>query len=136
MPVFPDLQWHPFSYLDACAFHPGDLGGVVRHQADRRKPHLFQDLGPDAEIAFVVFKPQPVVRFDRVEPLILQGIGPHLVGEADAASLLIEIEEDAGAFLADLAKRGASPESPEGYCTVGLEEIAKGSAAGRLLKVK
>ena len=35
---------------------------------------------------------------------------------------------------ADLAKRGATPETPEGYCTVGREEIAKGSAAGRLLK--
>ena len=35
---------------------------------------------------------------------------------------------------ADLAKRGASPQSPEGYCTVGREEIAKGSAAGRLLR--
>ena len=35
---------------------------------------------------------------------------------------------------ADLAKRGASPKTPEGYCTVGREEIAKGSAAGRLLR--
>ena len=37
---------------------------------------------------------------------------------------------------ADLAKRGATPENPEGYCTVGREEIAKGSAAGRLLRAK
>ena len=37
---------------------------------------------------------------------------------------------------ADLAKRGATPETPEGYCTVGREEIAKGSAAGRLLRSK
>ena len=37
---------------------------------------------------------------------------------------------------ADLAKRGASPKTPEGYCTVGLEEIAKGSAAGKLLRAK
>lgn len=36
----------------------------------------------------------------------------------------------------DLAKRGASPETPEGYCTVGREEIAKGSAAGRLLRAR
>ena len=35
---------------------------------------------------------------------------------------------------ADLAKRGASSKTPEGYCTVGREEIAKGSAAGRLLR--
>ncbi len=36
----------------------------------------------------------------------------------------------------DLAARGATPETPEGYCTVGLEEIAKNSAAGRLLRAK
>ena len=37
---------------------------------------------------------------------------------------------------ADLAKRGASPKTPEGYCTVGREEIAKGSAAGKLLRAR
>lgn len=37
---------------------------------------------------------------------------------------------------ADLARRGASAKTPEGYCTVGREEIAKGSAAGRLLRAK
>ena len=37
---------------------------------------------------------------------------------------------------ADLAERGASAESPEGYCTVGREEIAKDSAAGRLLRAR
>ena len=37
---------------------------------------------------------------------------------------------------ADLAERGASPKTPEGYCTVGLEEIAKDSAAGKLLRAK
>jgi hypothetical protein len=37
---------------------------------------------------------------------------------------------------ADLAKRGATPENPEGYCTVGREEIAKDSAAGKLLRLK
>ncbi len=35
---------------------------------------------------------------------------------------------------AELATRGATPTSPEGYCTVGREEIAKGSMAGRLLR--
>ena len=34
----------------------------------------------------------------------------------------------------DLRKRGASSESPEGYCTVGREEIAKDTMAGRLLR--
>jgi hypothetical protein len=37
---------------------------------------------------------------------------------------------------ADLAERGASPQNPEGYCTVALEEIAKGSVAGKLLRAR
>ncbi|MDE0347976.1 MAG: DUF5333 domain-containing protein [Boseongicola sp.] len=37
---------------------------------------------------------------------------------------------------ADLARRGATPGTPEGYCTVGHEEIAKGSVAGRLLRAR
>ena len=37
---------------------------------------------------------------------------------------------------ADLSARGATPENPEGYCTVGREEIAKDTAAGRLLRAK
>jgi len=48
----------------------------------------------------------------------------------------VEKEKLRTRIRADLAKRGASPESPEGYCTVGREEIAKGSAAGRLLRAK
>ena len=36
----------------------------------------------------------------------------------------------------DLAGRGATPETPEGYCTVGREEIAKDSAAGKLLRAR
>ncbi|WP_226780555.1 DUF5333 domain-containing protein [Oceaniglobus trochenteri] len=34
---------------------------------------------------------------------------------------------------ADLAKRGVKQGNPEGYCKVGLEEIAADTAAGRLL---
>ena len=46
----------------------------------------------------------------------------------------VEKEKLRAKIRADLAKRGATPETPEGYCTVGLEEIAKDSAVGRLLK--
>ena len=35
---------------------------------------------------------------------------------------------------ADLAKRGAKAGSPEGFCKVGREEIAKNTASGRLLR--
>lgn len=35
---------------------------------------------------------------------------------------------------ADLAARGAVPGSPEGFCAVGREEIARNTASGRLLQ--
>jgi len=47
-----------------------------------------------------------------------------------------EKERLRGRIRAELAKRGATPKTPEGYCLVGLEEIAKGSAAGKLLRAK
>lgn len=39
-------------------------------------------------------------------------------------------------ILADLAARGATPGNASGHCAVGQEEIARDSAAGRLLKGK
>ena len=48
----------------------------------------------------------------------------------------VEKEKLRAKIRADLAARGATPETPEGYCTVGREEIAKDSAAGRLLRAR
>lgn len=48
----------------------------------------------------------------------------------------VEKEKLRSRIRSDLVKRGASRENPQGYCTVGREEIAKGSAAGRLLRAK
>jgi len=47
-----------------------------------------------------------------------------------------EAEQDRVRAIADerLAARGASPTMMAGYCTVGREEIAAGSAIGRLLR--
>ncbi|RVV97252.1 hypothetical protein EKE94_14650 [Mesobaculum littorinae] len=36
----------------------------------------------------------------------------------------------------ELESRGATPAQPGGYCDVGREEIARGSAAGKLLKAR
>lgn len=52
----------------------------------------------------------------------------------DLADNKAEKEKLRTRIRADLAERGASPENPEGYCTIGREEIAKGSTAGRLLR--
>lgn len=48
----------------------------------------------------------------------------------------VEKEKLRARIEADLMARGATPKTPEGYCTVGREEIAKNSAAGRLLRAR
>lgn len=69
----------------------------------------------------------------------------NLVSEAEAlgysrseirAYVNDEAEQDRVRALADarLEPRGASPTMMEGYCTVGREEIAAGSAIGQLLR--
>ena len=88
-------------------------------------------------------------RCDTIEPRIFRAIGylrslERYAKNAGYTSEDIDELQDNKAekerlkarIRADLAKRGATPENPEGYCTVGREEIAKGSAAGRLLRAK
>ncbi len=88
-------------------------------------------------------------RCDSIEPRIFRAIGylrslERYALKAGYTSEDIDELQDNKAekeklrskIRADLAKRGATPQTPEGYCTVGREEIAKGSAAGRLLKSK
>ncbi len=88
-------------------------------------------------------------RCNTIEPRIFRAIGylrsleRYALKEGYTSEDIDELQDNKtekeklrARIRADLAKRGATPETPEGYCTVGREEIAKGSAAGRLLKVK
>ena len=88
-------------------------------------------------------------RCDTIEPRVFRAIGylrsleRYALNAGYTSEDIDDLQENKAEkkklkarIRADLAKRGATPETPEGYCTVGREEIAKGSAAGRLLKAK
>ena len=47
-----------------------------------------------------------MIGLDRIEALILQRIGAHFVGQPDAAPLLVEVKQNAGAFLTHQSQRG------------------------------
>ena len=47
-----------------------------------------------------------MIGFDRVKPLILQRVGAHLVGKADAASLLVKVQKNARPFGPHLSESG------------------------------
>ena len=100
-------------------FYSIGLADIVRKQCPSIDPRIFRAIGYLRSLERYALK---------------QGYT-----EADIDELTDNKEEKVklrARIVADLAKRGATPETPEGYCTVGLEEIAKGSAAGRLLKAR
>ena len=70
-----------------------------------------------------------MVRLDRVESLILQRIGAHLVRQSDPAAFLIEVEQNAIPFLTHLRQRG-----PELGAAVAFE--APHQVAGKAGRMK
>lgn len=100
-------------------FYNVGLADEVRKNCDEIDARLFR--------AFSYIK--SIERFARNEGYSNDQIDQFVDNKAEKEKLRTRIR-------ADLAKRGASPKTPEGYCTVGREEIAKGSAAGRLLRAK
>ena len=62
---------------------------------------LLEDGGGELEVAAVGFVAEFEVGFDGVEALVLELVGAELGHEADAAALLLLVEEDAGAGVGD-----------------------------------
>ncbi len=57
-------------------------------------------------VALVVAEPEGQVGIDRVEALVLQSVRSQLVEQADAATLLAQVQDHARLLLADGAQRG------------------------------
>lgn len=100
-------------------FYMIGLADIVQEQCDTIEPRIFRAIG----------KIRSLDRYARKVGYTSEQIDELVDNKAEKEKLRQRIRED-------IAKRGATPETPEGYCTVGLEEIAKGSAAGRLLKAE
>ena len=100
-------------------FYAIGLADEVRKNCDRIEPRIFR--------AYVFLK--SLERYAR-------NAGYSSTQIDELADNKVEKEKLRHEIRADLAERGASPKTPQGYCTVGLEEIAKDSAAGRLLRAR
>ena len=75
---------------------------------------MAEDLRADAVVALVGLEAQPLVGLDGVEALVLQRVGAQLVGEADAAPFLVQVQQHAAAGArrsAAAPPRAASPQS-------------------------
>ncbi len=91
---------------DAERLEAGDLARVVGHQLDRLHAERVQHVGGDAVVALVVAEAQGLVGLDGVEAVVLQLVGADLVGQADAAALLAQVEQDAVRHRRELAQGG------------------------------
>ena len=96
---------HLVGHPQAVALQPADLLGVVGQDPDRRQAEVDQDLGADAVVAQVGRQAELEVGVDGVIALLLQLVGLELVEQADAATLLGEVEQHALALGLDHRQR-------------------------------
>jgi hypothetical protein len=92
--------------LEAVALEADDLARVVGHEPDPADAEVKEDLGAEAVVSEVHGEAELEVGFDGVEALLLELVGVELGWEADAASLLAHVEEDAAAFGFDAGEGG------------------------------
>ena len=81
------------------ASSPATLFGIVGEQPHLVDPERAQHRRGMAIVALVVGEAEAAVGIDGVEPAVLERIGAQLVGEADAAPFLPQVEQHAAAGL-------------------------------------
>ena len=100
-----DDDRHDLVDLQPVALQPCALERVVGHQPHVLDAHFADDARPDAVVAFVDAEAQPDVGVDRVEPFVLELVSFDFIAEADAASLLLEVDDGTLALPFDHAHR-------------------------------
>ena len=81
------------------------LSGLFESRRTRVTPSALRISAGRAEVAVVVLEAEALVGFDGVESGILQFVGLQLGHQADAAALLLLVDENARAFLGDHRER-------------------------------
>src|SRR2546422_10825302 len=121
------LERRARDHVDSVGLESHDLLRVVREQAPPPDAQVAQYLRADAVVPEVFFETELEVRLHGVASLVLEGVGADLVGEADAAPLLVEVDDDAPAGGRDLLERLA--ELIAAVAAFGAEDVP-GQALG------
>src|SRR5439155_1953967 len=121
------LERRARDHVDAVGLEPHDLLRVIGEQPHAPDAEVAQDLGADAVVPEVFLEAELEVGLDGVASLVLERVGTDLVGEADAAPLLVEVDDDAAAGHRDLLERLA--ELVAAVAALGAEDVA-GQALG------
>src|SRR5215210_4808252 len=96
-----DLDRHLLDDLEPEAFDAGDLLRVVRQDPDGAEAELGENLVADPVVAHVRREAELQIRIDRVEAVLLQLVRTKLVEEADTATFLRHVQEDAPLLRGD-----------------------------------
>jgi hypothetical protein len=99
------MQGNSSRHFDPGLHKPIELCRIVGQQPHALAAENLQHAGRDSVVALVVIKAQGCVGVDRIEPSILELVGAHLVGEPEAATLLLEIENNAATQIIEPAER-------------------------------
>ena len=90
---------------DPVLLEPRDLARVVGDDPDGLHPEQVEHVGRHPVVALVVAEPERLVGLHRVQPVVLEGVGPDLVHQTDPAALLAQVEDDPRLLLADEPQR-------------------------------
>ena len=122
-----DLGGDALSDRDAGGLKRGDFLRIVGDEADAGDAEELEDFGGELVGAAVGGETELDVGFDGVQALVLELVGAELGHEADAAALLLLIEEDADALGGDAGERELELEAA--VAAEGAEDVA-GEALG------
>src|SRR5262249_55637110 len=93
------VERQPPGHVDAGTGEAVELRRIVGEEAHARAAEDLEHARGDAVVALVVVEAERGVGVDRVETLVLELIGAHLVDKSDAAPFLLEIEDHAATGL-------------------------------------
>lgn len=88
-------------HLDTASAHGVDLAGIVGQQLDARDGKGLEHLQRDMIAAFVVAEAQHLVGVDGIQAVVLQVVGPQLVGQTDTPPFLGEVQQNAATAFGD-----------------------------------
>src|SRR2546427_11416489 len=100
-----NLDRHALDNPEPVALHPDNLPRIVGDQPDLVQPQLHQDLRADPVVPQVRLEAERQVGLDGVLAFVLQLVRPQLVHQADAAPLLVQVQEHPLPHLLDHLQR-------------------------------
>ena len=100
-----DFARHALGDADAGLFQGVNFVGIVGEKAHLTDPERAKNLGWHAKLALICLEAEPLVGFHGIEPAVLQRVGLEFGHEADPATFLLFVDENAGALLGNHGKR-------------------------------